>query len=62
MNKKIEKLIEKWVKIYDKLMIYTQRKIDHHKSELRRYEKELKELQYEKENFIRQYHDNNVEK
>ena len=55
MSKKVKKLIEKWVKIYDELIVLTQRKIDHHKSELWRYERELKKIQQDKENFIREY-------
>jgi len=52
---KEKKLIEKWIKIYDELIILTKRKIDHHKSKLREYEKQLKEQEIEKENFIKQY-------
>jgi hypothetical protein len=55
MDKKVKKLVEKWVKIYDELIVLNQRKIDHHKSELRRYERELKKIQQDKENFIREY-------
>lgn len=55
MTRNERKLIERWVKIYDELIILTKRKIDHHKSKLQGYEKQLKERENEKEKFIKQY-------